>query len=221
MSYRFRDRFEAGQLLAGKLAGYEGRSDVVVLALPRGGVPVGFAVAERLRAALDIFLVRKLGAPGHEEYAMGAIASGGICYINEDAVERLRVPLDVIDQAIVREREEMERRERVYRKSDQPIPISNQTVILVDDGMATGASMRAAVLAVRLVHPAHIVIAVPVAPPETCHRLSREVDEMVCLETPEIFYAVGSFYDDFSQVGDEEVRMMLERATKFQQMIPA
>ncbi len=219
--FRFQDRSEAGQLLAGKLKAYEGRSGVVILALARGGVPVGYELAERLNAPLDVFLVRKLGVPGEEEFAMGAIASGGACFLNDDTVRNLRVERSVVERVIEYERKELARREATYRKSDQPIEIRDQTVILVDDGLATGASMRAAVMAVRMRQPARIVIAVPVAPAEVCRGFAGEVEDVVCVENPEPFFSVGSWYEDFGQIGDEEVRHLLERATRFQQVIPA
>lgn len=218
---RFSNRSEAGRVLAGKLSHYEARPDVVILALPRGGVPVAYEIAERLNAPLDVFVVRKLGLPGHEEFALGAIASGGASFFNQRAIEMLRIPQSVLDGLVTRERRELERRERVYRKSDQPILIADQTVILVDDGLATGASMRAAVRAVREKHPSRVVVAVPVAAADSREDMLGEVDEFVCLEVPEQFYAVGSWYDDFGQIGDDEVRQLLERATKFQQVIPA
>jgi predicted phosphoribosyltransferase len=221
MNFRFQDRSEAGRLLALKLKHYEGRSDVVVLAVPRGGVPVGFEVAGSLCAPMDVFVVRKLGMPGHEEFALGAIASGGVSFLNEKAIEKLRVSREVIEAVMARERLELDRQERIYRKYDRAIDVKDQTVVLVDDGLATGASMQAAVRAVRQRRPARIVVAVPVAAPDTCIDLAREVDEFVCVQTPDPFFAVGTWYDDFSQIGDEEVRALLEQATRFQQVIPA
>jgi putative phosphoribosyl transferase len=210
----FRDRGEAGRILASKLTKYADRSDVLVLGLPRGGVPVAFEVARALRAALDVFLVRKLGLPGHEEFSMGAIASGGVRVLNEDAVRELRIPDEVVAGVAAREREELDRRERVYR-GDRPAPnVRGRTVILVDDGLATGTSMRAAVAALRRLGPAHIVVAVPVGSPEICADFQDEADEAVCAITPEPFYAVGLWYDDFSQTPDEEVCDLLERARK-------
>lgn len=210
----FKDRRDAGQKLATELSAFAGRSDVVVLALPRGGVPVAFEVALALGAPLDIFIVRKLGLPGHEELAIGAIASGGVRVLNNDIVQTLRIPERVIDRVAQRELQELERRERAYR-GDRPMPdVRDRTVILIDDGLATGASMRAAVAGLRALHPAQIVIAVPTAAPETCAALEREVDQIVCAMTPEPFYGVGRWYEDFSQTTDEEVRMFLEEANR-------
>jgi putative phosphoribosyl transferase len=209
---RFRDRREAGRVLAESLAPYAGRPEVLVLALPRGGVPVGFEVARALRVPLDIFLVRKLGVPGHEELAMGAIATGGVCLLNDDVVQRLRIPAEVIDAVAAVQREELERRERAYR-GDRPAPeVRDRVVLLVDDGLATGASMRAAVAAVRRQRPARIVVAVPIAALPTCQEFQEEVDQIICARTPEPFYAVGLWYEDFSQTTDDEVRDLLGRA---------
>ncbi|MGH8248613.1 MAG: phosphoribosyltransferase [Gammaproteobacteria bacterium] len=208
---KFRNRTEAGRLLATKLAGYAHRSDLVVLALPRGGLPVAYEVAEELHAPLDIFLVRKLGVPGHEELALGAIATGGVRLLNEDVVRYFEISRQTIDAVTVKEQKELERRERLYRKGRAPLNVNGRTVILVDDGLATGSSMRAAAAAVRQQQPARIVVAVPVAATATCEELSTEVDEIVCADTPEPFYAVGLWYEDFSQTTDEEVRGLLER----------
>ena len=209
---RFKDRRDAGRVLARKLSAYAGQTDVVVLALPRGGVPVGYEVAIALNAPLDIFLVRKLGLPGREELAIGAIASGGIRVLNQDIIRVLNVPEEVINIVVKHELQELERREHSYR-GDRPAPeIRDCKVILIDDGLATGASMRAAVVGVRAQHPARIVIAVPAAAPETCDAFQFEVDEMVCGMTPEPFYGVSRWYEDFSQITDEEVRMFLEKA---------
>jgi predicted phosphoribosyltransferase len=206
---RFRDRAEAGRELAVRLAGYAGRDDVVVLGLPRGGVPVAAEVARSLGAPLDVFLVRKLGLPGREELAMGAIASGGALVLNRDVVDELGVPDEVVQRVAARESEELRRRAALYR-GERPEPeLAGRVVILVDDGLATGASMRAAVAAVKSLQPARVVVAVPAAPAPTCAELAREVDELVCLRTPEPFYAVGMWYDDFSQVSDDEVRALL------------
>ncbi|MCI0394568.1 MAG: phosphoribosyltransferase [Chloroflexi bacterium] len=207
----FRDRQDAGRRLAQELPHYAGRSDVVVLALPRGGVPVAFEVAQALNAPLDIFLVRKLGVPGHEELAMGAIASGGVRVINEDIVQALEIPNQVVDVVARREQQELERRERAYRGDRPKVALSGRTVILVDDGLATGASMRAAVAGVRAQDPAAVVVAVPTAAPETCERFEDEVDEIVCAETPQPFYGVGLWYQNFSQTTDEEVKSLLRR----------
>ncbi len=210
----FQDRRDAGRQLAAELLQYADRPDVLVLALPRGGVPVAYEVARLLHAPLDVFLVRKLGLPGHEELAMGAIASGGVRVLNEDVVRTLHVPEADIDASAARELRELERRERVYR-DDRPFPdLSGRTVILVDDGLATGSTMRAAVAALRRQGPAWIVVAVPVGAAETCSTFQGEADEVVCARTPEPFYAVGLWYGDFSQTTDEEVRYLLERAAE-------
>ncbi|CAN5650570.1 phosphoribosyltransferase [soil metagenome] len=211
---RFRDRKDAGARLAEKLAHYAGREDVLVLALPRGGVPVAFQVVKVLGVPLDIFVVRKLGTPGHEELAMGAIATGGVRVLNDDIVRSLRVPEDAIDAAAEREGRELERRERSYR-GDRPAPeLRGRTVILVDDGLATGATMRAAAQAVKAQGPAKVVVAVPTAAPETCAALRAEVDEIICAETPQPFSGVGMWYDDFAHTSDEEVRELLEAAKR-------
>ncbi|KFE69377.1 phosphoribosyltransferase [Hyalangium minutum] len=209
---RFRDRFEAGRVLAGRLHAYAGRGDVLVLALPRGGVPVGFEVARRLGAPLDVFVVRKLGTPGHEELAMGAIATGGVRVLNEDVVESLNIPERAIARATEREELELARRERLFRGSRPPPRIEGQTVILVDDGLATGSTMRAGLMALRQRAPARLVAAVPVGAPETCAELQELADEVICAITPEPFFAVGQWYGDFMQTSDEEVYELLERA---------
>ena len=210
----FRDRTEAGRLLAAQLTAYAHRPDVLVLGLPRGGVPVAFEVAQALQAPLDVFVVRKLGLPGQEELAVGAIASGGARVLNEEVVRALEISNEIIDSIAAQERSELERRERVYR-DDRPWPdIRGRVVILVDDGLATGSTMRAAIAALRKQEPARIVVAVPVAAPETCQEVGNSADEIVCLETPEPFYAVGLWYRDFGQTSDEEVRNLLEQAAK-------
>lgn len=206
----FRDRYEAGRILAGKLTTYVDQSNVIVLALPRGGVPVAFEVAQALRAPLDVFLVRKLGLPGHEELAMGAIASGGVRVLNEEVVRVVQVPEDVLETVAATEQHELERRERLYRGDRPPLDVHGKMVVLVDDGLATGASMRAAVAALRQMRPARIIVAVPVGSMETCHELEHEADEVICDSTPEPFRAVGLWYEDFSQTSDEEVRELLE-----------
>jgi erythromycin esterase-like protein/predicted phosphoribosyltransferase len=207
----FSDRREAGRLLAAKLAAYANRPNVVVLALPRGGVPVAFEVAQALNAPLDVFVVRKLGVPGYEELAMGAVATGGLRVLNDQIVRDLRVPDYVIDRVAAEEGEELTRRERAYRGGRPPLDVHGRTVILVDDGLATGATMRAAVKALRQHGPAQIVVAVPTASPETCGELKAEVDEVVCAITPEPFHAVGYWYEDFTQTTDQEVRELLAR----------
>ena len=206
---RFRDRADAGRVLAGQLARYTGRNDVVVLALPRGGVPVAYEVARTLGVPLDVFLVRKLGLPGHEELAMGAIASGGIRLINEEVVDAYAVSDAQIAAVTEAEQRELERRERLYRDNRPLPPLRDRTVILVDDGLATGATMRVAVLALRYEAPARIVVAVPVAAAETCDDFREIVDDIVCAETPWPFYAVGVWYEDFTQTTDDEVHELL------------
>ncbi len=209
---RFRDRAEAGRRLGRELARYADRDDVVVLALARGGVPVGFEIARALNAPLDVFLVRKLGVPGQEELAMGALASGGVRVFNEDLLARLGVSAATVDAVAAKEQEELERRERAYRGTRPPLPVAGRTVILADDGLATGASMRAAAVALAKLSPERIVAAVPVGAADVCARLREVADEVVCAETPEPLWAVGSWYDDFSQTTDEEVRDLLENA---------
>jgi predicted phosphoribosyltransferase len=208
------DRREAGRVLAGQLEAYERRPDVVVLALPRGGVPVGYEVARRLGAPLDVFLVRKLGVPGHEELAMGAIASGGTRVLNPDVVRALQIPPRVIDVVAARAQAELVARERKYRDDLPPPDVRGKTVILVDDGLATGSTMRAAIAALRHQGPARIVVAVPIAAPEVCNALGWEADDVVCAETRDPFYAVGFWYEHFEQTTDEEVRDLLERARR-------
>src|ERR1700736_1419657 len=211
---RFHDRREAGLLLAAKLAAYANHPDVVVLALPRGGVPVAYEIARALRAPLDVFVVRKLGVPGYEELAMGALATGGVRVLNDQVVERLGIPQHVINAVAAREQQELARRERLYRGDRPPPDLRGRTVILVDDGLATGATMLAAVNALRQQQAGRIVVAVPIAPPETCEQLRGEVDDIICAVTPEPFYAVGCWYEDFSQATDEEVRDLLARSAR-------
>lgn len=209
---RFKNRSEAGRFLAEQLSAYANRPDTLVLALPRGGVPVAYEVAKALGAPLDVFQVRKLGLPGHEELAMGAIATGGVRVRNPEVVEYLRIPDEVIDEVTARERQELERRERLYREGRPALSPRGRVVILVDDGLATGSTMLAAVLALRQQQPASIVVAVPVAAKQTCEELRAVADEVVCAVTPDPFYAVGLWYEDFSQTTDEEVRELLARA---------
>lgn len=213
---RFRDRAEAGRLLATKLAAYANRPDVLMLALPRGGVPVAFEVARALRVPLDVIIVRKLGVPGEKELAMGAIASGGGCVLNNNVVQRLGIPEAVIHTVAVSEHRELERRERLYRAARPACEVQGRIVILVDDGMATGATMRAAVAAVREQHPKGIVIAVPTVASATCQELAAQVDELVAIIRPKAFFAVGFWYENFSQTSDEEVRDLLEQAANEQ-----
>jgi predicted phosphoribosyltransferase len=215
----FRDRTDAGRVLADKLAGYAGRDDVLVFALPRGGVPVAYEVARALHAPLDVFLVRKLGLPGLEELAMGAIATGGVRVLNEEMVHALHIPEETIEAIAAEESRELERRERLYR-GDRPAPdVRGKTVILIDDGLATGSTMRAAVAALRQKQPARIVVAVPIASPSACEELAAEVDEIVCARTPEPFRAVGLWYDDFAQTSDTEVRELLDHAADGQTLV--
>lgn len=209
----FRDRYEAGETLAEQLRQYAGRPDVVVLALPRGGVPVGYVVARELGVPLDVFVVRKLGTPGQPELAMGAIASGGVRVLNPDVVDAMGIPEWAIERVTAEEQAELERRERQYRGERPPLDARGKTAILVDDGLATGSTMRAAAAALRLEGAAKIVVAVPVASRATCDQLRAEGDDVVCASTPEPFYAVGQWYKDFAQTTDEEVHDLLERAT--------
>ena len=208
---RFRNRTDAGRRLAEKLAAYANRPDVLVLALPRGGVPVGCEVARALGAPLDVFLVRKLGVPGYEELAMGAVATGGVRVLNDEIVRRLGISEHEIDAAVARELQELARRERLFRGDRPPPDVAGRTVILVDDGLATGATMRAAIRALRQQQPAHIVVAVPTASPDTCEALKAEADDVICAMTPEPFFAVGHWYEDFTQTTDDEVRELLAR----------
>ena len=208
----FADRRGAGDALAARLHEFTGRSDVVVLALPRGGVPVGHQVALRLGVELDVFVVRKLGLPGHPEFAMGAVASGGVRVLNEEVVARYRVPPAAIEAVARQERAEIERREQAYRDGRPLSPVEGRTVILVDDGLATGSTMRAAVLAVRRLGPGRVVVAVPVGSWQACRDLREVADDVVCPFTPEPFEAVGLWYQDFAQTTDEEVRQLLSRA---------
>jgi putative phosphoribosyl transferase len=206
----FRDRVEAGHLLAQRLREYADRLDVIVLGLPRGGVPVAFEVAKYLNAPLDVFVVRKLGTPGREELAMGAVASGGVRVLNQDVVGYFRIPEHVIDAVTRREQQELDRREHLYR-ADSPFPdLSGKTVILVDDGLATGSTMRAGVAAVRQHHPAKVIVAVPVGAAATCAEFRTIADQVVCLDRPEPFYSVGSWYENFDQTTDEEVRELTQ-----------
>jgi putative phosphoribosyl transferase len=208
----FTDRRHAGRVLASRLTKYAGRGDVIVLALPRGGVPVAYEVAAALGAPMDVFLVRKLGTPGHRELAMGAIASGGVRVINEDVVQWYGISEAAIDRIAREEQEELERRERAYR-DDRPAPdLTNRIVVLIDDGLATGSTMRAAVQAVRARCPARVVIAVPVGAPQTCAELAVSADEVICARMPEPFSAVGQWYLNFEQTDDAEVRELLQKS---------
>jgi predicted phosphoribosyltransferase len=208
----FRDRSEAGRLLATKLLAYAGEPDVVVLGLPRGGVPVAFEVAQVLAAPLDVFLARKLGVPGHEELAMGAVASGGVRVLNHDVVNRLGIAPEEIDAVVAREVAELARREKLYRGGRPPPEVDGRTVILVDDGLATGATMRAAIAALRQLGPARIVVAVPTAGRDICAEFKNQADDVICYMTPEPFLAVGRWYEDFGQTTDQEVCALLAQA---------
>lgn len=206
---KYLDRREAGRVLADQLKAYANQKDVIVLALPRGGVPVAYEIAKALHAPLDVFIVRKLGVPGHEELAMGALATGGVTVFNEDILQELRIPQQAIDRVIKDEEQELKRREHTYR-DDKPLPeIKDKTVILVDDGIATGATMRAAIKALRELKPKSIVIAVPVAEVTTCEKMGKIADKIVCPLRPTFFYAVGAWYDNFAQTTDEEVSELL------------
>ena len=211
---KFRDRKDAGRKLAQKLSHYAGHPDVTVFALPRGGVPVAYEAATVLNVPLDVVIVRKLGLPGREELAIGAIASGGVRVLNNDIIRALNIPEEVINIVVRREMEELKRREHTYRGNRSAPDVQNHTVILIDDGLATGASMRAAVIGVRARHPARIVVAVPTAAQEVCDAFEFEVDEIVCVMTPDPFYGVGKWYEDFSQISDEEVSILLEEANR-------
>ena len=208
----FNHRVDAGRRLARALSNYAGRADSLVLGLPRGGVPVAYEVARALDAPLDVFVVRKLGVPGHEELAMGAIATGGALVVDDAVVRQLGISQREFEAVARREQRELERRERRYRGDRPPPDIAGRTVIVVDDGLATGASMRVAVAALRQEHPGRIVVAVPVAPPETCDALRLDADDVVCAVTPQPFYAVGLWYEDFDQTTDEEVHDLIEQA---------
>jgi putative phosphoribosyl transferase len=209
----FHDRHDAGRQLAARMDQYANRSDVIVLALPRGGVPVAAEVAHQLKAPLDVFLVRKLGVPTHPELAMGAVAAGGVQVLSTALIEDLGIPPALVQQIAARERLELERRDRLFRGDRQPPIVKDRTVIVVDDGLATGATMEAAVLALRRAQPAAILVAVPVGAPETCQRLGRVADGIVCVATPVPFNSVGEWYEEFSQTTDEEVQRQLAAAT--------
>jgi putative phosphoribosyl transferase len=214
MSDIFEDRIEAGQLLAEKLEHYAGVPGTIVLGLPRGGIPVAFQIARAIGAPLDVFVVRKLGTPGQRELAMGAIATGGVRVLNEEVVRGLGIPSEVIDRAAAEEQEELKRREFAYRGSYSEPEVSGKTVILVDDGVATGSTMRAAIRALKTQNPARLIVAVPTAAGSTYRELRSTVDEFIALTTPEPFYAVGAWYREFEQTSDEEVTELLERARR-------
>jgi putative phosphoribosyl transferase len=217
----FRNRTEAGQALALALIGYANRPDVLVLALPRGGVPVAAQVAEVLHAPLDVFVVRKLGVPGQEELALGAIASGGVTVLNDDVVAATGTRSSTISGIVLAEERELARRDRLYRGDRAPLQLGGHTVILIDDGLATGATMRAAAKAIQTMQPARLVVAVPVAVGQTCAELRETVDEVVCVATPDPFHAVGAWYEDFTQTSDAEVRGLLERNWRNTDVRPA
>jgi predicted phosphoribosyltransferase len=212
---QFLDRREAGRRLAARLDSYRGRSDVTVLALPRGGIPVGFEVARALDAPLDVFVVRKLGVPGQEELAMGAIASGGAVYINCEVVTALGISEKDLNELAEAEAAEVVWREQLYREGRRPLELHGRTVLVVDDGLATGSTMQAAIRALRGLNPARIVVAVPVAPAEICEELAQQADQVICLATPEPFLAIGQFYEDFSQTSNAEVRRLLREADEW------
>ncbi len=215
MNARYRNRAEAGRVLASLLRHHAGDPALLILALPRGGVPVGFEIARALKAPLDVFVVRKLGMIGHEEFALGAIASGGVRVLNTEAIEHLNISQHTIERIAAAEQEELTRREVMFRGDQPPLDVRGRAVILVDDGLATGSTMRAAVVALRQQQPTSITVAVPVAAAETCHEFQPEVDEMICARTPEPFLAVGMWYHDFAQTSDEEVRELLREAYDF------
>ncbi|MFL5515597.1 MAG: phosphoribosyltransferase [Gemmatimonadales bacterium] len=215
---RYHNRFDAGRRLATALTKYGGRPDVLVLALPRGGVPIGAEVARALHAALDVFIVRKLGVPSQPQLAMGALASGGVRVIDPSVMQQFGVTVAELAAVAAAERQELERRERLYREGRPSPDVAGRTVILVDDGLATGATMKAAAMALQAQHPGRLIVAVPIAPPETCAALGALVDEVVCAATPEPFLSVGMWYEDFSETSDEEVRELLAQAA---QVLPA
>ncbi|HWI58435.1 MAG TPA: phosphoribosyltransferase [Bacillota bacterium] len=210
----FQDRSDAGKFLAKRLKRYVEDASLLVLALPRGGVPVGYEIARALNAPMDVFVVRKLGVPGYEELAMGAIASGGVRVLNEDVVRRLGIPDRVVEVVTAEQQEELQRREAAFRGHDKPLHIQGRKIILVDDGLATGATMRAAIRALGQHNPAAIIVAVPVGAPETCEQLRSEVDELICGQMPEPFFAIGTWYANFLQTTDDEVREFLSRAAE-------
>ncbi len=211
---RFTNRLQAGALLAQRLRGFFQHDNAIVLALPRGGVPVGFSIAKVLEIPLDVLLIRKLGVPGHEEYAMGAIANGGLCILQHEVLEALEIPTSVVENMAQRALKEIDRQDKLYRANRGPLSLRGRVVILVDDGMATGSSMLIAVKTLRKEMPARIIVATPVAPPETCQKLRAEADEVICLSTPDPFYAVGLWYENFEQTTDAEVIHYLEESER-------
>lgn len=213
---RFKNRMEAGAQLAQRLGAYARRSDVIVLALPRGGVPVGFAIAQALEVQLDILLVRKLGVPGNEEFAMGAIASGGMCVLQPDVLKHLNIPMEIVEATAQRKLKELAQREKLYRANRPAIPLEGRIAIIVDDGLATGSTMLVAINAARAAKAARLIVAVPVAPLEGIRQIESQVDETIFLLTPEPFYAVGMWYEEFGQTSDDEVVELLDKAAKLQ-----
>lgn len=211
--YRFANRTEAGKRLADALSGYTGRSDILILALPRGGVPVAYEVAKALSATMDLWLVRKLGVPGHEELALGALAGKNIRIFNQDIIDLLNIDETVIDGIVAREQAELERRNTLYRQGKSPPGIEGKTIIIIDDGLATGATMRVAIASLRQAGAARIIVAVPVGAASTCGKIGKEADEFICLHAPEPFYGVGQWYSDFSQTSDEDVLALLNDVT--------
>lgn len=218
MKTHFKNRHDAGRVLGRKLGHYARPAEVVVLALPRGGVPVGFEIARSIQAPFDIFIVRKLGAPIYEELALGAVASGGVRVLNKEVIRKMGITSGMIEAVAAEQQQELQRREKEYRSDRKAADIQGRTVILVDDGLATGASMRAAVLALKQKHPKRIVVAVPLGAPETCRQFETEVDEVICGIEPDDFGAVGSWYEDFTQTTDEEVRYLLAHAAHRQKL---
>jgi predicted phosphoribosyltransferase len=214
MHYQFRNRIEAGRKLSESLLAYKGRKDTLILALPRGGVPIAFEIAKALSLPLDVLLVRKLGVPGHEELAMGAIAWGDICYINQSIAKYLDTPKDTLNRIIEKERNELLLRNELYRNNSTPPKIKGKTIIVVDDGIATGSTMRVAIAALQQAEARRIVVAVPVGSSLACKELESEADEVVCGYTPEPFYGVGRWYYDFSQVSSEEVVNILKTSSE-------
>lgn len=212
--HRFKDRKQAGELLAHRLRDYAGDKNAIVLALPRGGVPVGYMVAQSLKLPLDIFLVRKIGMPGHEEFAIGAIASGGTRFLQDDVIRMYDISPRVIDTVVEGELLELERREKLYRADRQPLNLQGRVVILVDDGLATGSTMKAAAIAVRKAGPAKLIIAVPVGAADSLDKLRSDADEIICLRTPTPFYAVGAWYENFNQTSDQDVIQLLNDASR-------
>ena len=209
---RFADRKEAGKILAEALSSYAHKNNLLVLALPRGGVPVAYEVAKFLHAPMDLWLVRKLGVPGHEELAMGALAGGGLYVINDEVINLMRIGKNIINDVMVHERAELERRNKLYRQGRPPPDVADKTVIVIDDGLATGATMRAAIMSLRQAGADRIIAAAPVGAPSTCRDLEKDADGVLCLFTPEPFYGVGVWYDDFSQTMDREVQSLLQKA---------